>query len=82
MKSIDPEMLKARVAAVLRDEIAPALQMDGTEIEVLDATDGIIQLRLGSICSGCPATIQAVLFNLESELRQRVPEVEYLEMVP
>jgi Fe-S cluster biogenesis protein NfuA len=79
---IDPAILKERVATLLREEIAPALEMDGTAIEVLDATDGIIQLRLGGICSGCPITLQAVIFNLESELRQRVPEVEYLEVVP
>jgi Fe-S cluster biogenesis protein NfuA len=78
----DPLLLKDRVATILRDEIAPALAMDGSEIEVIDVTDGIVQLRLGGICSGCPATIQAVIFNLETELRQRLPEVEYLEVVP
>jgi Fe-S cluster biogenesis protein NfuA len=78
----DPTVLKERVAVLLREQIAPALEMDGTQIEVLDATDGIIQLRLGGICSGCPVTLQAVIFNLESELRKHAPEVEYLEVVP
>ncbi len=82
MKTIDPILLKERVARILCAEVAPALQMDGGQIEVIDATDGIIQVRLGTICAGCPSTIQAILFNLESELRQRLPEVEYLELVP
>lgn len=82
MKTTDPVLLKERVATILREEVAPALEMDGTQIEVVDATDGIIQVRLGTLCAGCPSTIQAVLFNLEKELRDRMPEVEYLELVP
>lgn len=77
-----PADLKERVSTLLRDHVAPALEMDGTQIEVLDATDGIIQVRLGGICSGCPVTLQAVIFNLETELRKQMPEVEYLEVVP
>jgi Fe-S cluster biogenesis protein NfuA len=39
-------------------------------------------VRLGGVCTGCPSTIMAVVMGLEQELRQRIPEVEYLEAVP
>ncbi len=75
------ESLKGRVARVLAEEVGPALAMDGTALEVVDVSDGVVRLRLGGICSGCPSTIMAVIAGIEQELRRRVPEVEYLEAV-
>jgi Fe-S cluster biogenesis protein NfuA len=74
--------LKARVARVLAEEIAPALQMDGTSVEVLDVDQGVVRVRLHGACAGCPSSVMAVVMGLEQELRQRLPEVEYLEAVP
>lgn len=78
----DPDELRARVQRILTEEAAPALQMDGSTIEVCDVQGGVVQVRLGDVCAGCPGTIMAVVMGLEQELRQRVPEVEYLEVVP
>ncbi|MBX9625329.1 MAG: NifU family protein [Gemmataceae bacterium] len=74
--------LKARVESALRDDIAPALRLDGGEIEVLDVSDGVAQVRLSGACAGCPATIMTVITSLEDELRKKVPEVEVIEAVP
>ncbi len=74
--------LRARVERVLRAEVAPALELDGTAIEVLDVTDGVARLRLGVACAGCPATIWTLINGIEQELRQRIPEIEYLEAIP
>jgi Fe-S cluster biogenesis protein NfuA len=74
--------LKDRVARVVRDEVAPALEMDGAAIEVLDVSDGVVRVRLAGGCTGCPTTIYALMMGIEEELRRRVPEVEYLEIAP
>jgi Fe-S cluster biogenesis protein NfuA len=74
--------LKQRVTQALIEEVGPALQLDGAAVEVLDVSDGVVQVRLGGVCTGCPSTIMAVLMGLEEELRRRVPEVAYLEAVP
>ncbi len=74
--------LKDRVARLIQEEVAPVLQLDGGSIEVLGVEDGIVRVRLGGVCSGCPSTIQAVIMGLEEELRRRLPEIEYLEAVP
>ena len=74
--------LKTRVEALLRTEIGPALELDGTSIEVLDITDGVARLRLNGVCAGCPATIWTLINGIERELRQRMPEIEYIEAVP
>lgn len=73
--------LRARVEQALRNDIAPALLLDGNEIEVLDVVDGIARVRLSGVCAGCPATIMTVIASLEDELRKEVPEVEALEAV-
>ena len=74
--------LKARVVRVVAEEVAPALQMDGTAIEVLDVSDGVVQVRINGACGNCPGSIYAVVMGIEEELRRRVPEVQYLEAVP
>jgi Fe-S cluster biogenesis protein NfuA len=74
--------LKTRVARVLAEEVAPALQMDGGDVELLDVSDGIARVRLRGGCGGCPSTIQVVVMGLDQELCRRVPEIKYVEAVP
>ncbi len=74
--------LKERVARALAEEVGPALELDGTQLEVLDVSDGVARVRLGGVCSGCPSTLMLVIHGIEQELRRRFPEVEYLEAVP
>ena len=76
------EDLKRRVTHALIQEVGPALELDGAGIEVLDVSDGVAQVRLNGLCSGCPSTVMTVLMGVEQELRKHVPEVEYLEAVP
>jgi Fe-S cluster biogenesis protein NfuA len=78
----DSERLKDRVARALADEIGPALQLDGTSIEVVAVSDGVAQVKLNGVCSGCPSTLMTVIMGIEQELRRLVPEVEYLEALP
>jgi Fe-S cluster biogenesis protein NfuA len=72
---------KGRLEKVLAEEVGPALQLDGAAIELVDFSDGVLQLRLGNVCASCPSTIMVVIMGLEQELRQRFPEIEYLEAV-
>jgi Fe-S cluster biogenesis protein NfuA len=74
--------LKERVIQVLAEEVGPALNLDGAAIEVVDVTDGVVQVRLSNLCAGCPSTIMTIVMGLEQELRQRLPEIEYLEALP
>ncbi|HEY1860826.1 MAG TPA: NifU family protein [Gemmataceae bacterium] len=73
--------MREHVARVLAEEVAPALQMDGGDIELVDVSGGVVQVRLLGVCNGCPSTIMAVMMGIEEELRRRVPEVEYIEPV-
>lgn len=74
--------LKTRVESVLATHVGPALDMDGTQLEVLDIQDGVARIRLGGVCGNCPSTIMLVVHGIEEELRKHVPEVAYIEAVP
>jgi Fe-S cluster biogenesis protein NfuA len=76
------EDLKTRVADMIRTEVVPALEMDGTGIEVVDVSDGIAQVRFAGACASCPSTIMTLIMGLEQELRARFPEIQFLEAVP
>jgi Fe-S cluster biogenesis protein NfuA len=73
--------LRSRVEHALRDEVAPALALDGSRIEVVEVADGIASVRLAGVCGGCPATVWTLLGAIEAELKARVPEVELVEAV-
>jgi Fe-S cluster biogenesis protein NfuA len=74
--------LKSRVTAALAEHVGPALEMDGTLLEVLDVTDGVARIRLGSVCGNCPSSIMLVVNGIEEELRKHIPEIAYIEAVP
>lgn len=78
----EPINLVERVRKILIDEAAPALQMDGGDLELLDVADGVARIRLVGTCGSCPSTIMTVVMGLEQELRRRVPEIEYIEVCP
>lgn len=80
--SADSKSLQERVTRVLAAEVRPALQMDGSDIEVIDVSNGIVRVRLHGTCSGCPSAVMAIIMGVEQELQKRIPEVEYLEVIP
>ncbi len=74
--------LNDRVTRFLREEVAPVLQMDGSDVHLLEIQDGVAKVRIQGGCDGCPSSLMAVIMGLEQELRREIPEIEYLEIVP
>lgn len=77
----DPDSIIDRVRKALAEDIGPALGLEGGAIELIEVEAGVARLRLTGGCSACPSTIMALIMGMEQELRQRVPEVEYVEMI-
>lgn len=73
--------LIARTQAALRGPVADALGLLGEEIEVVAAEDGIASVRLAGACASCPAGLPLLMQQLESELKQHVPEIDMIEAV-
>lgn len=78
----DPDAgLRERVEKVL-DTIRPYVQGDGGDIELLDVTDGIVQLRLAGACVGCMHSMMTLQAGIERMLKQEIPEIRVVEAVP
>jgi Fe-S cluster biogenesis protein NfuA len=68
-------MLKEQVQIAL-DEIKPALEADGGDVELVDVSDdGVVKVRLTGACRGCPMGMQTLKLGIEKHLKQKVPEV-------
>jgi Fe-S cluster biogenesis protein NfuA len=68
-------MLKEQVQTAL-DEIKPALEADGGDVELVDVSDqGVVKVRLTGACRGCPMGMQTLKLGIEKHLKQKVPEV-------
>jgi riboflavin kinase/FMN adenylyltransferase len=73
--------LRNRVTRFLKDDVAPVLQMDHRDVHLLEIENGVARIRIQGGCDGCPSSIMAIIMGLEEELRRKVPEIEYLEVV-
>ncbi len=66
--------MREQVQAAL-DEIRPALQADGGDVELIDVEDGIVKVRLTGACGTCPMSTMTLRFGVEKILKERVPGV-------
>ncbi len=57
------------------EELRPALQMDGGDVELVAVSDGVVTVRLLGACGGCPMATMTLVGFVEERLKQRVPEV-------
>jgi Fe-S cluster biogenesis protein NfuA len=73
--------LRDRVEKVL-DTIRPYIQGDGGDIELVDVTDGIVQVRLAGACVGCMHSMMTLQAGIERMLKTEIPEVRVVEAVP
>lgn len=63
------------------NEVRPALQADGGDIELLGLTDDLrARVRLVGACSHCPSSSITLSYGVENYLRERVPEVQGLKL--
>ncbi len=70
--------MKEQVEKALED-IRPALQADGGDIELIDVVDGIVQVRLQGACAGCPMSQLTLTNGVERHLKNVVPGVDRVE---
>ncbi|MFW6057009.1 MAG: NifU family protein [Chloroflexota bacterium] len=67
--------MRDQVEAAL-NEIRPALQADGGDVELVDVQDGTVKVRLTGACGTCPMATMTLRFGVEKVLKERVPEVK------
>ena len=57
------------------DEIRVHVQADGGDIELVTVQDGVVQVRLQGVCTGCPGKDMTLAMTVEPMLKERVPGV-------
>ena len=67
--------MKEKVEAVL-NQIRPNLAADGGNVELVDASDGIVKVRLTGACGGCPMASMTLKNGVERVLKEQLPEVK------
>jgi len=72
--------LKKKVEEAI-NQIRPALQADGGDVQFVDMVDGVVQLRLVGACHGCPSAQITLHQGIEHFLKERIPEVTRVEAV-
>jgi len=67
--------MREKIEAVL-NQIRPNLVRDGGNVELVDASDGIVKVKLTGACGGCPMASMTLKQGVERILKEKVPEVK------
>jgi len=68
------------ILAVL-EEIRPALQADGGDVEFIDFHEGVVTVRLKGACGNCPMSMMTLKNGIEARMKARVPAVQSVESI-
>jgi Fe-S cluster biogenesis protein NfuA len=67
--------MRKKVEAVLNN-IRPALQADGGDVELVEVDQGVVKVRLQGACNGCPMATMTLKNGIERTLKESIPEVK------
>jgi len=72
--------ITTEVVEEVLDEIRPALQADGGNVELLGVSeDGIVKLEMVGACAGCPMATITLRVGIERILFERIPDLAGVE---
>ncbi len=71
----ESKSLREQVSQAI-DQIRPALQADGGDIELVDVEGNVAKVRLVGACAGCPMSQLTLAMQVERIIKQRVPQIE------
>lgn len=81
--SEDQNSLSAEVGKVLL-EVRKMIQRDGGDLQLVsvDEADGSVKVRFKGACVGCPSAAITFQNAIERTLKQSIPQVKSVELVP
>jgi len=72
--------MRDRIEEVL-DEIRPALQADGGDVEFIDFNEGVVTVRMKGACGNCPMSMMTLKQGIEARMKAHIPEVLSVEQI-
>ena len=80
LHNLHPLDLETRVRQAV-DSVKPRLGLHGGDVELLEArSDGVVRLRLGGNCHGCPSSRVTLKTSIEEAIYAAAPDVIALEV--
>lgn len=68
---------KEKVQSVINDDIKPALESHGGNIELIEVgDDGVVKVKLQGACRGCPGARMTLQMGVQRRLQEMIPEVK------
>lgn len=67
--------MREKVEAVL-DQLRPALQADGGDVQLVDVKEGVVTVRLIGACGGCAMATMTLRHGIERMLKEQVAGVK------
>jgi Fe-S cluster biogenesis protein NfuA len=64
-----------QIQIILRDEIRPAVAMDGGDIVFAKYENGRVHLHMRGACAGCPSSMYTLKEGIETRLKSAIPEI-------
>ena len=77
----DPNDLTAKITHFIETDVAPFLQRDGGDIELVGIDEGVVKVRLHGACGSCPSSTATLHMGVERRLKEQFAEVQSLERV-
>ena len=77
----DPNDLTAKITHFIETDVAPFLQRDGGDIELVGIEEGTVKVRLHGACGSCPSSTATLHMGVERRLKEQFAEVQKLERV-
>lgn len=74
------EELKLKVEECL-DQIRPAIEMDGGNVELADIVDGVVYVHMQGACGSCPSSTMTLKAGIERIILEQVPGIKSVESI-
>ena len=63
------------------EEVRPALQADGGDVEFVALEGDVVKVRLKGACGGCPMASMTLKQGIERHIKAKIPGVASVESV-
>jgi Fe-S cluster biogenesis protein NfuA len=63
------------------EQVRPALQADGGDVELIEVDGDVVKVRLTGACGTCPFAQMTLKAGVEAVIKRMVPEVSSVEAV-
>lgn len=72
----DDSPVVKHIKQILRDEVRPAVAMDGGDIRFNRYADGNLYLEMHGSCAGCPSSTYTLKEGIETRMKELIPEIK------